>query len=287
MADNLKISKNNYNFIENIMKNEEIDLNERNKFYEEFAKQYMKSENFRYSNYRKYLIFRHDGKWLGCFEEKQKPLFCFYVGDDEDIYNIGITEKHLEENKCGCLKNYIKKLDFTSHEHFTRQSICNIVTCNECNSIDIVFENVIKNKNLKLVRCYLDNYKFMEKSTFFINGLVFSENSLFKKLLNNNFDNYLIERNISKGHHCENNDTFVELSTDISNLLKYKFDPETFGIFMISNYENQIKNNKLHIDFEICDSFFDIVNFNFCIEVFNNLPKYPIKIHISDGFYGI
>ena len=98
-VDNLDINKEKYEFIEDIMEDDTIPIEERNIFWNEFGKKYMKSRQFRYETHGKRIAFDSNGRYRGYYNNKieaksfinEREIVFSYIGDDEvtgKMYNF-------------------------------------------------------------------------------------------------------------------------------------------------------------------------------------------------------
>lgn len=107
--DNLDINKDRYEFIEDIMEDETIPIEERNIFWEEFGKIYMRSRQFRYETHKKHIAFDSRGRYRGYYNTEnegekiinEREIVFSYIGDDQEpgkMYKF-IEHKHDGENR--------------------------------------------------------------------------------------------------------------------------------------------------------------------------------------------
>ena len=89
-VDNLDINKDRYEFIEDIMEDDTIPVEEREFFWIEFGEKYMKSRQFRYETHGKHIAFDSRGKYRGYYNTEnegvriigEREIVFSYIGDD-------------------------------------------------------------------------------------------------------------------------------------------------------------------------------------------------------------
>jgi hypothetical protein len=90
-VDDLDINKDSYEFIEDIMEDNTIPIEEREIFWHEFGERYMKSRSFRYQTHWKHIAFDRRGKYRGYYDTEddgeriigERETVFSYIGDDQ------------------------------------------------------------------------------------------------------------------------------------------------------------------------------------------------------------
>jgi len=89
-VDNLDINKDSYEFIDDIMDDDTIPIEEREIFWIEFGEKYIKSRQFRYQTHGKHIAFDRRGKYRGYYDTEddgeriigEREIVFSYIGDD-------------------------------------------------------------------------------------------------------------------------------------------------------------------------------------------------------------
>lgn len=134
--DNLDINCERYEFIDDILDDDTISNGEKDIFWNEFARKYIDSKEFRYETHGKYIVFDKNNIYRGYFSSKneaaefinEKGLIFSYIGDDQvhgKMYKFVKHEYGGEQR--GCYKINLKinfECGFRYEEEYTIDTDC-------------------------------------------------------------------------------------------------------------------------------------------------------------------
>lgn len=140
--DNLDVNQSSYEFIEDIMEEKHLPVEERELFWREFAIPYMNDVNFRYQTHGKYIIFNYN-KYAGVVDSKEQARILFpgrgreisYIGDDKihgRAYNYVKCNMDPESDERGAYKvnmNIRFQCGFRHTEKYTFDTGCTDTYC--------------------------------------------------------------------------------------------------------------------------------------------------------------
>lgn len=125
IKDNLDDNLDFYDFIEDIMEDKLLPVEERELFWKEFGKKYSCDVNFRYKNHGKYILF-HRNKYIGVFNSVEEARILYpekgrklsYIGDDKiDGHAYKVVNHQNEGDDRGCYKLKMNIMFNCGHKH--------------------------------------------------------------------------------------------------------------------------------------------------------------------------